>query len=1179
MFCWQRTLAAMIGIGGALSCATLAADEPAADYSRAATIFKTYCNGCHNGTDREGNLSLERHADILKGGENGAVIVAGKADESRLIKLLTGKDEPAMPPEGSEKPKAEDVAVLVAWINAGAKGPTGAEPDPTLVTPAIKPRRDVPEAVSALAFSPDGKLLAVARYGAIELVNWPERTLVRRLVSVSGRVNAVSFSADNARLTAAAGEPGLFGEARLWSVADGQLAGAFKGHQDALYAATLSPDGKLLATSSYDQQIKLWDVASGRELRTLAGHNDAVFDLAFRNDGKILASASGDRTAKLWNVASGERLDTFGQPLKELYAVAFAPDGSRVAAGGVDNRIRVWQISPEGKENTNPIVYSRFAHEGAIVKLVYSADGQTLVSAAEDRTVKIWDADKLVERLELERQSDWAGSLALSPDAKTVVVGRLDGTLAFYDAANGNPLPAPDAAKPELARISPGGTQAGGTTRLTFSGKHLAEATEVKTSHEKIQGKIVAATSGNQLEIEVTTASDLPRGRYEIWLANGGLDSGKHALHVDDLAQVAEVEPNDAQANAMPVAIPASVWGQLPAKGDTDRFAFDARAGQSLVFEITAAAIGSRINAVLTLYDAQGRVVADNNDFGGSSDPLLPFVIPADGRYVVQVGDLMQTGGGDHFYRLAIGELKVPTAVFPISVPANQETEVEVTGLNLPAGLKVKVPAAASGEIDVPIDGLAYRVTRPLKVLVGNLPEAIESEPNDSPGQATAIAVPSTVGGRIFAAGGQDNDYYRFESKQGQQWIIETDAARRGSPVDTAIEVLTADGKPIERVLLQAVRDSTVTFRGIDGNTRDCRLTNWEEMQLNQLLYLNGEVVKLFRSPQGPDSGFLFYEGDGGKRLCYFDTSATVHAVEEPAYIVEAHAPGTKLISTGLPVIPIYYANDDCGQRRLGSDSRLTFTAPANGAYLIRVRDARGHGGDRFAYRLSVRPPRPDFNVSVSGDLKTSAGSGKRFNVAVDRIDNFDDEVQVEITGVPAGFRVSSPIVIQPGHRDAKGVIFAELDAKEPTAEDLAKITATAKATIGDREVVKPVNLGAIKLAPKPKLVVRMEPAELVVAPGTSVTATLKVERNGFDGLVTFAVENLPHGVIVDNIGLNGVLLPKGESERQILITADAWVPETTRLCFAIENQAGNQCSAPVTIHVRRPSPLAEAAK
>ncbi len=101
----------------------------------------------------------------------------------------------------------------------------------------------------------------------------------------------------------------------------------------------------------------------------------------------------------------------------------------------------------------------------------------------------------------------------------------------------------------------------------------------------------------------------------------------------------------------------------------------------------------------------------------------------------------------------------------------------------------------------------------------------------------------------------------------------------------------------------------------------------------------------------------------------------------------------------------------------------------------------------------------------------------------------------------------------------------------------------------------------------------RLEPAEIVVAPGTTVTAMLKVERNGHDDLVTFSVDNLPHGVIVDNIGLSGVLMPKGENERQIFITADSWVDETTRPAFAIESQAGGQCSPPVTVRVRRGAP------
>jgi hypothetical protein len=346
------------------------------------------------------------------------------------------------------------------------------------------------------------------------------------------------------------------------------------------------------------------------------------------------------------------------------------------------------------------------------------------------------------------------------------------------------------------------------------------------------------------------------------------------------------------------------------------------------------------------------------------------------------------------------------------------------------------------------------------------------------------------------------------------------------------------------------------------------------------MLYLNGEVVKLFRSPRGPDSGFMFYAGDGGKRRGYFDTTSTVHAVEEPCFIVREYPPGTKLISTGLPVFPVYYVNDDDGMRRLGTDSRLTFTAPADGAYVVRVRDSRGHAGPSHSYRLTVRQPAPDFNVSLSSGDKVPAGSGDEFTVSVDRIDGFEDEVRIDIAGVPEGFRVSTPIVIQREHRDAKGVLFAEAGAKQPDAEALKKITATATATIGGKEVTKPLAAFAnLKLLEKPKLLVRLEPAELTVAPGGTISATIKVERNGHDELVKFEVENLPHGVIVADIGLSGVMLPKGQTERQIFITADPWVPETTRLCFAVDTDAGGQCSPPVVIHVRKDTPVAQAGK
>ena len=88
-----------------------------------------------------------------------------------------------------------------------------------------------------------------------------------------------------------------------------------------------------------------------------------------------------------------------------------------------------------------------------------------------------------------------------------------------------------------------------------------------------------------------------------------------------------------------------------------------------------------------------------------------------------------------------------------------------------------------------------------------------------------------------------------------------------------------------------AVRHSAINFRGFDANGLGGRLDNWKEMDLKQYLYMSGEVVRLFQAPRGPDAEYGFYT-IGNKRQCYFDTTATAHALDEPCYIVEPHKPG-----------------------------------------------------------------------------------------------------------------------------------------------------------------------------------------------------------------------------------------------------------------------------------------------
>ncbi len=778
------------------------------------------------------------------------------------------------------------------------------------------------------------------------------------------------------------------------------------------------------------------------------------------------------------------------------------------------------------------------------------------------------------------------------------------------------------AGKPEIFELVPRGVQRGVTAKIKLIGTNLVGLTELKFQNSKLHGVMLSEPEAttNEVWIEVTAATNLVRGAYEVSVKNTNAESSKLKIYVDDLAQVYESASKTAPAKAL-LKPPCSFWGTFESPGDVDDVEFDARAGETLTFDVAARSIGSPANVVLTLFDDANNLVASNNGLEGG-DPLLSVKAPRTGRYRMQIGEKMDAGSKGHFYRLSIGSFPVVVGCFPLGVPANQESQVQLIGFNLPSRATGIVKAGAAGEIEVPIDPEKFRSRRPLKVIVSDKPELLESGSNNIPARAMPISIPSAVNGRILAAAAtsrerapsipSEGDYFRFQGRPGQVFVIETDAARRGSPMDTKIEVLHLDGSPVERVILQAVRDSHLTFRNIDSNTDDLRVENWQEMELNQFMYLQGEVCKIFRMPQGPDSGFQFYNS-GGKRTLYFDTSAVAHALDEPVYIVEPHPPGTKLAVNGLPVFTLYYANDDDASRRLGADSRLYFTVPASASdvsetprdFLIRVTDTRGFSGERFAYRLTIREAQPDFKVTLAGANPTvNAGSGREFSVSADRIDGFDADIEVQITNVPTGFFVSSPIVIQSGHSVARGAVFAATNAVTPMETNLPAIKVTATALVPARPtwpgsapennapparlVTKDVNsLGKITVGEKPKLFVGLEPydehetnlmrlsvsgkpLEITVAPGHSVPAWLKVERNGHDDIVTFSVENLPHGVIVDNIGLNGVLIPKGENARQIFLSAARWVADTDCLCFAKAAQADNQISFPLLLHVRK---------
>jgi WD40 repeat protein len=472
-----------------------------------------------------------------------------------------------------------------------------------------------------------------------------------------------------------------------------------------------------------------------------------------------------------------------------------------------------------------------------------------------------------------------------------------------------------------------------------------------------------------------------------------------------------------------------------------------------------------------------------------------------------------------------------------------------------------------------------------------------EQEPNDSATAAQRITVPAVVKGAIGRPG--DTDCFRFAARAGETLVLEVNAARSKSKLDSRIEVLDAAGAPLERVVLQAVRDSWFTFRGKDSNqSDDFRVQNWREMELDEYLYAGGEVVRLWHYPRGPDSGFIVYPGEGARHT-FFGTTPVTHALGEPAWIVEPLPPGASPAPNGLPVFRIPYENDDEPTRRFGADSQLLFTAPADGEYVARIGDVRGFGaaGDaaEYAYTLEIRPPAPSFAVSIGGkDPKVSPGSGREIAFTADRNEGFEGPVRIAVSDLPPGFTFHGPLEIAAGQRKALGVLSAAADAAAPDAAAIGRVKVTATGMIAGREVVKELGtLGEIKLAEKPKVTVAVqpgadpqtfretpgEPLTLLVRPGQTIAARVKAERHDFANRIELggfdAGRNLPHAVYVDNIGLNGLLIVEGQTEREFFITAAPIAKPGRRIFHIKAGPDGGQCSPPIVIEVLPPETVA----
>jgi WD40 repeat protein len=241
------------------------------------------------------------------------------------------------------------------------------------------------DAIYSLAFSPDGKTLASASRD-FTVTFWHVATgePVGRLERI-GYVDSIAFSVDGRSLVTS-------DDLQVWDVATG--AKTRKLGPDC-YSIAFSPDGATLACG-WGKAIKLFDFASGNELLTTAGHavgteridgfppSPQVTSVAMSPDGRTMASGSFDSTVRLWDVQTGTELHAFKHP-HLVYSTAFSPDGRLLAVAATS--IYLWDTS------TRAAVRNWSGHDEYVIRAVaFSPDGRRLVSAGSEGQVKLWDA-------------------------------------------------------------------------------------------------------------------------------------------------------------------------------------------------------------------------------------------------------------------------------------------------------------------------------------------------------------------------------------------------------------------------------------------------------------------------------------------------------------------------------------------------------------------------------------------------------------------------------------------------------------------------------------------------------------------------------------------------------------------------------------------------------------------
>ena len=290
------------------------------------------------------------------------------------------------------------------------------------------------DSIQSLAIDGSGRYWAIASFRKdVRLYEAGGQVLYRSWRVENDWINRIGISLDGRLLAGGT----MTGQVYVWDVISGELKWASERNTSlgVIYRLAISPDGQLLAIGT-DTGTYLWDAVQGtlRAALQLFHQPSQVATVAWCGDGSILAS--GDVTGRIgiWSFQG----EAFAQYLMTIDAhdgivteIAFSPDGETLVSASWDGTVKLWRVA------TGTLIETLVAHQNLVQRVAWSPDGRVIAYSVSEESSWLWDVEEHRHRAILRGHTDFVRGLAFTPDSRQLVSGSADGTMRVWDVATG----------------------------------------------------------------------------------------------------------------------------------------------------------------------------------------------------------------------------------------------------------------------------------------------------------------------------------------------------------------------------------------------------------------------------------------------------------------------------------------------------------------------------------------------------------------------------------------------------------------------------------------------------------------------------------------------------------------------------------------------------------------------